>query len=155
MHVDTAMGVAKGGSGGPRTPHPQSSSHNFFIKDEVVYSTVRSVQCIVCSMLFIHIRDGDLENMALASSRGQLTMSLGFKSLVLASDYQSLAFALGAKSRSWPWPWAISLWPWPRTASPWPWKVSLTLAWSIKISGNQPSTRFHCHKCQAVLRFRS
>ena len=59
----------------------------------------------------------------------------------------------------WPWPWVPSPWSWPRpwTVSSWPcpWKLSLTLPWTFKFSGNQPSTGLHSHKCQEVLRFHS
>ena len=52
----------------------------------------------------MHIRDGVLKDMALASRTSLvlgfkfLVLALACQSMALASDYQSLAFALGSKS---------------------------------------------------------
>jgi len=99
---------------------------------------------------------------------GQLAMSLvlGFKSLVFALDCQSLALdyqclALGSKSLILPWlsvrlglglsvlDLGLSVLGLGLGSCPWYWP------WAIKFSRNEPSTHFHSHKCQEVLRFHS
>ena len=132
-------------------PLPQSSSHNCFIKDGVVCSTVRSVLYAV--RFYTHQRWSHRgHGLSLEDPRGQLTMTLvlGFKfsflalgcqSLSLASDYQSLALALGYQSLALPLASDCQSLPWPQTISPWPWKLFLTLALSIRIFWQ--STHYH------------
>jgi len=94
IYTHPVMGVAKGGSVGPRTP--QSSSQDFFIKDEVVYSTVHSVVYCTEYTFYAHQRWSPRgHGLSLEDPRDQLTMSLVlcFKYLVLALDCQSLALA--------------------------------------------------------------
>ena len=110
----------------------------------------------------MHIRDGVHENTALISS------------ILEASWPCPWSWDSSPWSSPWtasPWPWAISPWPW--VPSPWSYLglsvLDLGLSvlglglgscpwhWpsAFKSSGNEPSTHFHSHKCQEVLRFHS
>jgi len=130
-------------------------------------------QCTVRSTPFMHMRYGVLKDMALASRtledsflEASWPRPWSWVSSSWSWPWTASPWTWSQTISSWPspwvpspwsWPWAISPWPWPWTVSPWPcpWKLSLTLPWTFKFSGNQPSTGLHSHKCQKVLRFHS